>query len=742
MLDELKAIRDRGHLWTELSDQDLGLLAAELELVQCLAGETLLRPGEPVERLLLVLQGRLAVESDGDDSAPRSREERWPGDLVGAIAFAAGDAQRKLVRCLDSCRLAALSRVAFDRLLESSPATWHALEKMVLSRVRLHHVEAHLDRLFGPFGALLPHVLQELEDELQWRTLGCGETLFRQGDAADAAYILLTGRLIAVNEAGDGKEEYLNTVLAGETVGEVGLLAEQPRSATVFAARDCELVRLSRRSFELMLERNSRALAKISRIIAHRLARKRYESDPKRSPIRCIALIPASEAVPVDELARVMEAGLAEHGDVLILSSDTVDRELGRPGIAQVSDSDPAHLRLLEWLHGQEAEGRFLIYQADPSWTAWTERCARQADRVTVVADATAGPDLGELETRMDRPRLSWSLALLHPEETDRPRGSARWLEGSRAEAIYHMRQGHPADQARLVRLLSGRAVGLVLGGGGARGFAQVGVMRAMEELGIPIDMVGGSSIGAILAFYAARGMSADDIQAHLRRYWGSLTDYTFPMVSLMAGRRMTNQGRADCAAWDFEDLWLPCFSVATNLTTSRSVVHTRGSTFTAIRASVAIPGVFPPVPSDGELLVDGGVLNNLPIDVMRELNPYGKVIGIDVVSPRGPEAKSDYGMSLSGWSLLARKILPFTRSPRVPGFASTMLTTTVVGASRARQEMVSAGLADLYHNIHVRGVGMLQFDAVDKSVEIGYRDSIERLREWSLSGMAPQQNG
>jgi predicted acylesterase/phospholipase RssA len=171
---------------------------------------------------------------------------------------------------------------------------------------------------------------------------------------------------------------------------------------------------------------------------------------------------------------------------------------------------------------------------------------------------------------------------------------------------------------------------------------------------------------------------------------------------------------------------------MATNLTTSRSVVHRRGNSALAIRASVSIPGVLPPLPVDGDLLVDGGVLNILPIDVMREMNPYGTVVASDVGNPRGPEVQTDYGRSLSGWSLMLDKLLPWRKSRQVPSLASTLLTSMVVGAGRARQEMLRAGLADLYLNITVPDTGMLQFDRVDPTVERGYQKSLDLLREWS----------
>jgi predicted acylesterase/phospholipase RssA len=174
---------------------------------------------------------------------------------------------------------------------------------------------------------------------------------------------------------------------------------------------------------------------------------------------------------------------------------------------------------------------------------------------------------------------------------------------------------------------------------------------------------------------------------------------------------------------------------VSTNLTRAGPVVHRRGNLARAVRASVAIPGVLPPVPDGEHLLVDGGVLNNLPIDVMRELNPTGPVIAVDVVPPQGPGAKSDYGLTLSGWRLALGRLRPGRPAISVPSIAATILHSMFVGADSGRQQMLRDGLADLYLSIHLRKVGLLEFGTVHPVEELGYAQSIERLREWVERG-------
>jgi predicted acylesterase/phospholipase RssA/CRP-like cAMP-binding protein len=732
MLNELLILQKDSVFLSQLDTDGLTDLSKAAVDLRCNAGDLLIRAGDPSNKVYLVLEGHLISEHPDNPTMPGAHLELGPGQLCGETAFAAGGSHEYDVRALENCRVAMLDREAYNQLMESNPETWKKLEELALQQLRKKQLGTCIDSLFGPFEHLLPYVIQDIEEEIEWLTLRSGETLYDAGDEADSVYILLTGRLLVTNKKFDGREQVLSTVLGGEITGEVALLTKQVRADTVYATRDSDLVRMSKRGFGKMLERNIWAVNRISRSLAKKILHQREPHQANRMPIRSISLIPASASAPVTEIVKNITKVLSRYGQVEVLDRKIVDEALGMPGISQVAETEPAHLRLMQWLHEKEENCRYLIYVGDRSWTAWTERCARQADRLAVLADASSSPDLAEFEQRLSGPRQRWSLVLAHAEDTDRPRDTAKWMDGSSADSVYHARRGNEADLARLARILSGNAVGLVLSGGGARGFAHVGVMRALEELGIPVDLCGGASIGACFGFLLAKGMRADEATDHLHRTWSKkMLDYTLPIASIIAGKRINDRIEKDCLDWDLTDMWVPFFSVSTNITTFTPVVHSRGNGALAVRATSAIPGVLPPVPHDGDLLVDGGVLNNLPIDVMREMNPFGTVIAIDVSAPKGASAKSDFGRYLSGWRLVLNRLHPGKKTPKVPAISSMIMQSMVAGSSQAREEMLRANLADYYQNIHVHGIGMLQFDAVKPAVEIGYRESIGPLREW-----------
>jgi predicted acylesterase/phospholipase RssA/CRP-like cAMP-binding protein len=725
-----------------LAEADREALLPWAEQREWHAGELLIQAGAPGDSLFVVLDGEVVVEHQTASASPAFTEHRGPGELAGILAFFSGCENPWNIRCHCNSRLARLSRATFDSLLEDNPDLWRKLEEIGLQHMRRRQLSQHLDRLFGPFGAMAPHILREIEEDLQWLPLNSGQTLFRQGDHSDGAYIVLTGRLQMETRLADGREGVYDTVLAGETIGEAALLTGRPQGHTVYAARDSELVRLSPASFELLLKRNTRAIYNVSRILGDRLARAPLARDPARTPIRCIALIPAGPQVRLQEFARFLEVSVREHGATLHLSSDLVGRKLQSATIANAGENEAAGLRLTQWLSEQEDQWRFLLYEGDAQWSAWSERCVRQADEVVVVADTDADSDLAAVVARLARVRQRWSLALWHAADLRRPRGTETWLKGNDAHSVFHLRAGQRTHFERLGRILTGNAISLVLGGGGARGFAHLGVLRAMEELNIPIDMVGGTSMGAPIAGLVAQGCDAGEVASRSRSAHRKIIDYTLPIASLISGKRISTSIQNETGDWDIEDFWLPFFCVSANLTTGQPVVHRRGSSWRAIRTSVSIPGVLPPMPSAGDLLVDGAVLNNLPIDVMRDLNPFGSVIAVDVTPPTGPAAVADYGAGLSGWRLLTDKLLPWRSALPVPGMANTILQATTAGSTLKRQQMLDQSLADLYLNINVEGVGMLQFAAQDTAAAQGYTQALDPLREWLHQLKAGQTGG
>jgi lysophospholipid hydrolase len=451
------------------------------------------------------------------------------------------------------------------------------------------------------------------------------------------------------------------------------------------------------------------------------------------APVITIALVPASPHVALGEVAARLVAALQETGTALHLTSTSVDASLGRPGASQVPDRDGG--RLVQWLAQHERDYRYVVYEADRDASPWTERCLRQADRILLMADATADPAPGEIEThllareRPDRPRQT--LVLLHRAGTNVPTGTARWLSARSYDRHLHVRLGEGEDVARLARFATGRTVGLVLGGGFARGLAHLGVLRALKELGIPVDAVGGASMGAMIGAQWVSGWDNDRIIRDTSRGLAdSFDDMTLPFLAFKRGGKYSRLVRSFFGESRIEDLWLPYFCVSANLNRAELAVHTRGRLADAVLASTRAPGIFPPMVMDGELHVDGGLINNVPVDVMRSFAGEGAVIGVDVSPPHELNEIKDYGEDVSGWDALWSRFNP-TRDRRVyrPSILLVLMRVIEFGGISYRRE--KADMADIYIAPDVLRFKRNDFAAASDLADTGYAASREVLAQW-----------
>jgi predicted acylesterase/phospholipase RssA len=495
--------------------------------------------------------------------------------------------------------------------------------------------------------------------------------------------------------------------------------------------RDSQLIRFSVAAYQQILERYPRIGLEVAKIALHRTHERagRQEARPLS-----VVVVPATDGVDLHQFASELTAALG--AGARSLTAAEIDRDLDRPGIAQIADDDVAAFRLSYHLEELQDRHRHLVYEVDPTWTTWSRRALRWADHILVVADAERDPTPGPMERELwgllaggHHPDVS--LVLLHPSTTALPTGTVAWLEPRSVASHHHVRRGDQAHMARLARLVAGSGTAVVLGGGGARGFAHLGVLAMMEELGMPIDMIAGTSIGAIMATGPAIGWTPDQARTNAVESFRRLFDYTLPRTSLLRGERITAKLRSFLGDVDIADLWIPYFCVSTNLSHASATYHDRGSLVRAIRASIAIPGVLPPVPSGSDLLVDGGVLENVPVDEMRRRNPTGSIIAVDVAPVDGPVTDGDYGLSVSGLrTLFARR-----RQVRPPSLLSTMVRSSLLASVRDRQRVVEHQLADLYLDVAVDGGGLLDFSKGAEIADSAAAATREPLARWREGG-------
>jgi NTE family protein len=591
-------------------------------------------------------------------------------------------------------------------------------------------------QLRSAFGPLDDAALDAIRERLQWLQLAAGETLMRQGDPGDALYLLVSGRLrVYIDE--DGERRVVREIPRGEVVGEISLYTDTPRTATLVAIRDSRLVRLTKDDFQRLQAAHPLVSLAMTRQIVQRL-----QTEKRRRPLDrpvAMALLPISERVDLPAFAQAFAAKLAAHGRVAI-----VDAAVAGARRAASADDTAAVVALLDEL---ESRHDFVLLVGEPTPSAWTGLCTRHADEILLLADATAAPrvhpsEAAFLTQRGARAEAAEILVLLQPDDGSTPQGTARWLARRPVAHHLHVRPGVAADLARLARIQARSAVGLVLSGGGARGFAHLGVYRALIEHGIDIDVVGGTSIGAVMAALVASGLPYERIEAVARAAFaeGPTGDYNLlPLMSLIKGRRLrvvVERAAAETvgAGADIEDLRLGFFCIASNFSQAREVVLRRDRLVHALLCSTAIPGALPPVLHDGDLLCDGGTFNNFPADVMREQRGVGTVIGVDLGAAR--RRRIELQALPGAWALLRDRLRPRrARRFRLPTLPSILMSTTILYSTSRRRQ--ARELSDLYFDPPLERVGMLDWQRFAPIVAQGYEHARARLAEGAPFGAA-----
>ncbi|RDI99068.1 hypothetical protein DVT68_11340 [Dyella solisilvae] len=557
------------------------------------------------------------------------------------------------------------------------------------------------------FGHLEDEALAALASELQWFSLPGGRTLFHQGDPADALYLVVSGSLGVFV----GPTEWVRLVAAGDSVGEVGLITGEGRQYTARALRDSELLRLGRTAFEAVTRQHPQAMLGVAKVAIARM-QQRLEGEQGPDAPRTFALLPAAPEVPARSLAMQLAMELEHWGNCIVIDAEH--------GAGRGSD----------WFAEREAQARFVIYLDSTGDPLWRQRCVRQADVLLLPAMAAQPARPWPEATPMHPSRAGHRqrhLILLHAGRQPELGAAQRWRAEFSGE-LHHHHVGGRADIARLARLVSGNARGLVLAGGGARGVAHLGALRALNEAGHQFDAVGGTSIGAIIGAGVAAGWELEAMVESFHRDFVEgrpLSDWTLPMVALTRGRRAAAMLRRSFGALEIEDLLLPFFCVSTCLSGEGMVVHRRGPLWLWLRASSAIPGVLPPVLHQGRVYVDGALVDNLPTDVMAD-DGIAHITAIDIRAEISLLTTAEEFATPPWWQLLLRR-----QDIQRPGLVSTLVRAAMVnseGPSEHRRER-----ADLLLTPPLDHIGMLDWKDWQRAIEAGYLHTRKLLEEGAL---------
>jgi NTE family protein len=543
------------------------------------------------------------------------------------------------------------------------------------------------------------------EGRAMWFSLPGGASLYEAGEEADQFYFLRTGRLGAFRQQEGHEIQFLGVIRPGEPAGEMALVAGAPHSATVTALRDSEVLSLGRDDFFDAVAHDPTVMTELARLM---ILRNRQSSS----------------GVVLGEPSVFGFIGLSP-GVQVRAQAERIASRIGKLGYRTTIVGAEAMRAPTEWFSNVERDHDFVLYVAEADELAWKTLVGRQGDRLFRIAMASdpAPPPLPDaLAAEPLQVQQLTDLILLHPADAGAPSGSEAWVASLRPARLFHLRDDHGGDADRLARVLTGQSVGLVLSGGGARAYAHVGAVKALRERGVPIDFIGGVSMGAIVGAGVAMGWDDAELESRIRRAFvisSPLDDIAFPMIALTHGDKVRERLTEHFGDRQIGDLWLPFFCLSANLTTGAYQLHRTGLVREALRASISLPGVLPPVTIDNNVLVDGAVLKNFPADLMRAIQ-LGPIVGVDVGRGRSIEA-GDVVRPPSLWRWLISG--DWRRGPPI---VSVLIRSATV---RAGAEMIVAHAAtDVLVEPDVDEIEIRDWKAFDRAVEIGYRATLAAL--------------
>lgn len=534
----------------------------------------------------------------------------------------------------------------------------------------------------------------------------CGETIYQEGEFNTDVYFVISGRVRIAQVGNTIKELGRGGICGGSSI--------KPAQSSATAIRDSFLLKLSMPAIEVLIQKNPQEFFPF---------------------IQTILIAPLT----IDEKENVTRfkdffVYVDVHDEFTKNLVASFKRELERYGTTVVINQESvfAHERNLDsWLIKQEMNHAFIIYEADQTDFPWMERFIKQSDRILFFCRSfnRMNPDLENIYNQALRYGKVADLILIHSAAAEYPSDTQKWLKKLPGINWHHIRENVLEDLQRIARIISGNAISLVLGGGGARGLAHIGLYKALRELKIPVDWIGGSCSGSIISGVIAKQVSIEEMIGYAKQHgpgrFRNVLDFTIPVISVMSGMKINHMLKSIFGNLQIEDLWINYFSVATNLTKSRIETIRMGSLWKAIRASISIPVALPPMTNEeGDILIDGAVINNLPVDIMKNFIYQGKVIAANFQGR--PLSPTNFDSTSFGfWRSFKSFIL--NDHPKLNLFK--MLERTTMLASRRHSEEYSKE-ADFFISYEIPHVGYFQFQEVERLVELGYRQAMERADE------------
>lgn len=574
--------------------------------------------------------------------------------------------------------------------------------------------------------------LYELATSMKIIHAAGGEVIVRQGGEDKDLYILYHGRLSVFqsqNPEINLRETLVTELAPGQILGEISLLSNYKRVRSVIATRDSVLFKLDETSFKRIEQHYPRETLELAKQAITRLIT-RPKQNPESKKISTISIAPAGDS---DHrlLVELLFEELNKIQPTIIVNRDICNRHFNRD-CAAINLSDPQNIEISNWLTSLEDKYSYIIYETDDIMNPWTERCLRQSDRIFFAAQENVSHILNSIEIAVFNQKDTFSsLDLIFLHEKQKITGTRYWLDLRPVINYLHLNVHSIKDMERLLRFINGTSFGVVMNGGGARGMAHIGGLMSLEDLHMPIDFIAGCSMGAFISSQYAKGLSIPEIIETAREGLSKYkNEYALPLVSLMTGESIDDVCRVLGGDFMIEDLPYPFFCVSANLTQGTLEVFDKGPLWLALRSSISIPGIFPPIYNEvGDTIVDGGILNNMPVDVMRKVMGRGKILAINCSLQNKLRARFINETAFVYWKYVLNKFNPFRKiKDKHDSIFNTMLLSMHLSANQ--KEKLMGEQADYYIELDTKKFNLLEFYRLNEIIEWSYADSKEKLKK------------
>ncbi|WP_210409897.1 patatin-like phospholipase family protein [Leptospira wolffii] len=750
----LREIQSFNHeLFRNWSDEESIAFEESCESKNFPSGSVIIEPAKKSDWLYFLLEGNCEEFASSEATDRLIMRNLSAPSHFGEAGFFGWSEGRFGIRSLSAIRTVRISKKNWEKWQSKFPRAASSFHNRIETKryFRMASYKPDSREVLGFISnlELLFHIdrkkLSGLAPHLQWLYVPGGERLIRQGDPGNSLYVILSGRFRFSLEDEHGNIIGEGEFGKGDIIGEMSLLTGEPRSASVYAVRSGQVIRISRDGFRDFISRSPEALFTITETIARRLGERNKQTHRSGRKVHTIALVPVTEGFPLKDFSKELSKSLKYFDSTQLVNEEKLGRFIKSTVSSKRNGNRFGIPDLLAWFSGLEKEFDKVLFEVETEGDPlWVETSLRQADRILLLAE----PD-----KPISEDSYAWNLIRgASMSETIKESviyladSYSRWAELENMLELlpgqkHLVRKNRPGEFDRVARRMEGKAVGVALAGGGAKGFAHLGVLRALSESGIPVDILGGTSSGSIMAGLFAMGYDFEESLRLIREVWieAKLTrDYTLPFVSLLRGAKYSKAIREFFGNRKIETLWIPYLAVACDLTHSRPKIFDRGELWKAIRASTSLPGIFPPFYNEGALYVDGGLWDNLPGSLVRERGA-DILISVDLGTGSQPNKDQTYGSLVenkqpgegpSSLQLIGNRFLSKEQRYSYPNIGELFMRSLLL--SSRNNLLHTKEVSDIFVELPVRDFSTFDWDEYRRLYEIGFEHSQSRVKEWS----------